>query len=149
MPPFAGFIQHQGIILNGILGLGATDVRAARQAGRPVPPAIPINLLVDTGADVTFIDSPTLNQIVQGIPFVRLDFANTPGVPFGLTPVYAVGLTLFHPSGQALHNLLLGTQEVFEGAFALNNIHGVLGRDILARFLLVYDGPSGAYSLSW
>ena len=41
------------------------------------------------------------------------------------------------------------TLPVMESDFSAQNIDGLLGRDVLAQFLLVYSGPDNAFMLSF
>src|SRR5689334_21641991 len=76
-------------------------------AHRPIPQPITVTALIDTGADVSCLDTPALARIAlqRQRAFLRV---NAPGAAAWLyQPAYFAGLTVLHPSGRASDNLLI------------------------------------------
>jgi hypothetical protein len=62
---------------------------------------------------------------------------------------YPVSLTLVHPSRSAKANLVLRNHPVLEQPLGPLGYQALLGRDVLAKCLLVYDGPSATFTLAY
>ena len=58
---------------------------------------------------------------------------------------YDVSLSLLHPN----LSLTLNTVPVLESNLAAQGIQALIGRDILARCLFIYDGQFGNFSLAF
>jgi predicted aspartyl protease len=112
-------------------------VSAAEAEFRPPYPPVPVRALVDTGASKT--------NIVRWV-FDRLGLSPVSQVPVhtastGLTPlladVYAVEISL----GGAMTGLLATDLDVVAAEeLSGSGVEALLGRDILGRGLLIYDG---------
>ena len=117
-----------------------------QKASTPIPNPIEGFVLIDTGASITAIDVSIFTQLginPNGIAMVgtaggpqqqstypvRLTFPGT-GIP-GVNHAKALGCNL---AGQ----LVLGTRPLI----------ALIGRDILQRFILIYNGSAGMFSLS-
>lgn len=140
-----------GPALDLTIGLSASAVQSMRSAGRPVPSPWRARALLDTGADLTCLDPTALAPLIgAGIPPARYVFSNLPAAG-GLIPsaVYAVRLMLQHPSGRPTQALDIRTLMVVERAIGAAGIEALLGRDVLDRCLLIYDGPAGDFTLQW
>jgi hypothetical protein len=112
-------IGPEGAVLDVQVGLAAADLQLLHTAGRPVPTPAVARALVDTGAEVSCVDSQLLDALrAVGVAPQRFVFANFPAAG-GLTlaPEYAVGLTIMHPSSLARDRVARydsrNTQETF------------------------------------
>lgn len=95
--------------------------------------------LIDTGSTVSAVDLELLRQV--GAPQIGSRGVGTVGGVI-VMPVHAV--RLLTPSGVVLADTALG-DDPRDGGTA--GVRVLLGRDVLARFRLVYDGPGGAWGL--
>jgi len=105
----------------------------------PIPAPITGNALIDTGASITAVDLTLIQQL-------------------GINPVGVS--TVFTPQGQAAQELfpiklafpgttiILSLNAVLGSELRNQNIVALIGRNILARCILVYNGPLGNISLS-
>ena len=59
--------------------------------------------------------------------------------------LYDVSLALIHPA----ITLTIPNVPVTEAVLSIQGIHGLIGRDVLRRCLLVYDGQSGVFTLAF
>jgi hypothetical protein len=148
MPIFSGFVVPQrGILFNATLELTATAAQARAQSGHaPIHP-VQLRALLDIGADVTFVDQQTLTAMMQGVLPVRMGIIPSPQQAWQPTPVYLLHLSIQDPQGGQPFDL--PTQEIHQGDFSLPYCQAVIGRDILSRCLLSYDGTQGVYALGW
>jgi hypothetical protein len=67
------------------------------------------------------------------------------GAGFHRAPV----LTVLHPSLRRRSHLVLPDHHVVEQPLGVLGYQAVLGRDVLAGCLVVYDGPAGACTLAY
>jgi hypothetical protein len=136
----APVVDH--LILPALAGLPVGRERALRLAGRPVPPAVAIRLLIDTGSKRSTLVPGVLHHLdpwpgdevrvstslrsgTTQFFWVRLDFSEARLAPFELVQVA----------------LLAMPPEVAR-------FHGVLGRDLLRELVSFdYEGRRGRYTL--
>jgi len=114
--------------------------------GKAVPNSVQLRALVDTGATYTCIDSSVvarLNLVRTGTMGV---LTPTTGAIPQLLPQYDVDLQFVSPTSQVLPPL--EDVSVLEAALSAQGIQALIGRDILARCLFVFDGPANSFSLS-
>lgn len=108
-----------------------------------IPAAIPGFALVDTGASITAVDVSMITQL--GIAPMGFTDVHTPGSDQTVRQaVYPVGISFVGSGIPPLQfNMVLGSPLLNQGIIAL------LGRDILAASILVYNGRLGHFSLSF
>jgi hypothetical protein len=115
-------------------------------AGQPVPAAIPITGLIDTGASCTSIDVTFLRQLA--IPETGTTAVHTPSTQANAphpTSVYDISLVLVHP----LIRRTFMAVPVIEANLIHQGIQALIGRDILAACLFTYDGQAGTFALGF
>lgn len=146
MPILSMPLDADGAIVDLLIGVSDTRAAALRVAGLPVPGAVQVRALVDTGASCTAVIASVL------LPFELAPIGNTTiSTPStGPAPVtcnqYDVSLGLIHPQV----TLRFGAMGVVEcQALSPPGIQALLGRDLLAHCLLVYDGLSQRFSLAF
>jgi len=144
-------INSAGPLVEVHFGLPAAKVHALRRAGRVVPSPVIVRALIDTGADVSCIDKGILAPLIAlGLKPNRFVFANLPAAGgVNLAGEYALGILIPHPSGDPKSALRFRSQPVIEQPLASLGYQALLGRDALARCLLIYDGPSGTFTLCY
>lgn len=96
--------------------------------------------LIDTGATLSAVDASTLAQL----SLQPVGIANV-GTAAGQQPqnLYPVRMVLTQMSLGIDYSQVLGVNLAGQGIIAL------LGRDFLQRTILIYDGPSGEFTLSY
>ena len=120
------------------------------QANRPVVRR-PVRLLIDTGSSHTAIDEDELRAL--GIHASGKTFVRTMASSVGVAPqhnTYRVSLLL--TCAQAGRSVLVDDLKVTapdNRPFAGTGYVGLLGRDVLDRGLLMYDGNGGHCALSF
>ncbi len=151
MDSIRGPITSEGALVDIQVGLSAPVVQGLRASGRPVLQALNARALIDPGAEVTCLDPQILTPLAAaGAALQRVVFANLPSLG-GLvaSPMYAVSLTVVHPSGTARANLTVRNLPVLEQPLGLLGYQALLGRDVLERCLVVYDGPGRCFTLAF
>jgi hypothetical protein len=117
---------------------------ALRAAGNAVPAPIAARFLIDTGASATNV----CQSVIQQLGLTPTGQVNVLTPSTGATPV---------PMPQYDARIVFAFSELQYTVdavpvtctdFTAQGIHGLLGRDILARGLLVYHGDAGFCTLS-
>lgn len=146
MSHFTNRIGPSGPILICFLSASSPKEAALRDAGLPIPPAQIANILIDTGASHTVIDSRFVGLLGLDQTGVLPTHTPTTGtIPIDL-PTYGVSIS-FAGIANAIHTL--PAHSVSASDFSGQGIDGLLGRDVLASARLTYSGPDSTYYLSF
>lgn len=131
--------------------IGVSDGRktAITSAGTAVPNAILVQALVDTGASATCVD-PSVLQALSLTP-TGSTMVKTPST--GNQPVqfdqYDVSLGVPPASDQQLP-LYIGTLPVIcTELLTSQGFHVLVGRDVLSQCILIYNGNTKLFTLSY
>jgi hypothetical protein len=130
------------------VGLSRAEVLRLRHAARPIPAAVSLRALLDTGADCSCVDPRAMATLILPVQNIRL--ANIPAVG-GLAPITQLdaGLTIVHPSGDPQSNLVIADLTLAEVPLAALGYEVLIGRDVLRKCRLLYDGPGGRFRLTY
>lgn len=148
MPFFTLQIDSNGPMLNAVVGV--SDARSAAMIAEGEQPPDPIVLrgLVDTGASCTCVDPVHVEKL--GIPPTGSTTLMTPST--GKNPVtvdqYDVSLAIYSSVVQSpcrIQNLPIVPAELKEK----QGFDILIGRDVLSRCVLIYNGFSGVYTLAF
>jgi hypothetical protein len=97
MPVILGPLISGQALVNVTVAPTSARAAALKASGVPVPPALPLDAILDSGAAITCID-PSVRQALNVSPFA-LRAVSLPGNP---NPVHAyyfkVSLTIVHPT---------------------------------------------------
>jgi hypothetical protein len=150
MPQVTLGTTPQGLIVEAIVGVSAPRLVALRSEGKAIPESISVMALIDTGADSTMIDGSVITRL--GIPSIGTIAMHTPST--GAQPVecFTFDVCLGIQSQQAGYLIThFDTLLVMESDFAAQGVvyNALIGRDVLSRGLLFYNGPHNAYTLSF
>ncbi len=108
---------------------------------KPIPPPFRGIALVDTGASHCCVDSAAVKGL--GVQPVGIQKVNTPSGQEDQL-VYPVLINCAEGPFHYQTNTALASDHL-----AQQGIVALLGRDLLANVILIYDGPRGAFTLSW
>lgn len=149
MPHFTLQFSAAGPILNGLIGVSQARRGALLAAGQPVPNLIQVRGLVDTGASGTCVDPSVLKTL--GLSPTGIVTLNTPstGAQPHTADQYDVSLAI--PSSVPTHAPLLvpNLAVVCAELLIAQGFHALIGRDILSRCLLSYNGLTGLFTLAY
>jgi hypothetical protein len=119
-----------------------------RSAGLATAQPVEVNALIDTGAEMTCLDVALVRRI--GLPPAAVGLANVPATG-GLNAAsdYDASVAILHPSGRPSNNLVIPELLITGLQMNTTGYDAVIGRDVLAYCILVYDGPTGAFVLTY
>lgn len=146
MPSVNINITELGPVVTVYIGVSAPRRVILERLGKPIPEPVRCQLLIDTGASRTNID-PWIIQTLSLTPTGCVE-VHTPSTTAGNAHIchqYDVSLTIPHPGINRIFNAI----SVLEAALSHQGLDGLLGRDILANCLFVYNGELGIYTLSF
>lgn len=135
-----------GPVIDVHVGVSAPRRKALEAAGLTVPAPVTCRLLIDTGASSTCVDPSILkplNLTPSGVASIH-----TPSTTAGNSHTcnqYDVSLMILHPSLIRT----FGALPVIESNLSHQGIEGLLGRDVLAHCLFIYNGELGVHTLSF
>ena len=143
MPHYSLAITSAGPLISLHISVSAPRREALVKANKPIPPPVLTQLLVDTGASCTNIDSTLIGKL--GLTPTGSVLMHTPST--GQKPVkaltYDVGLILDVGGHQ------VSSVSVIETDFSDQGFGGLLGRDVLALARMTYSGPDNIVYLSF
>lgn len=133
-------LQKNGPVLDAEVRFDSQLAKVTKAANLPVPPGIPARFLIDTGAQTTCVNQSILDklQVLQiGDTEVCTPSSTT------TRGVYACGLAFPGSPLESIPDLFVIGCDLSSQPY-----DGLIGRDILARAVLVYNGGSGSWSLA-
>lgn len=148
MPVLTAPLQHEGPMVDVALGWSDARARQLRLALRPVPQPVTTRALIDTGAEMTCVDTGLVRAL--GLPAGMTVPVTLPAHGgWMLSSVYPASLTVVHPSGNTRDNLLLRDLSVLDAPLAALGYQALIGRDVLARCRFLYNGRDDRFRLSY
>lgn len=131
-------------LLSAIIGVTAARRQHLMASNEPVPQAIDVKLLIDTGASHTGLSAIVFEKLM--LPAAGILSAHTPSTKSGAETFlsYEVGIDV--PARPI--DLIIPRVEVIAINTKGQAFDGILGRDILSECLLVYNGRERAFTLS-
>ena len=150
MPHFTLDNSPQGPILNAVATVSSARRVALEAAGLSIPDPVNIRALIDTGASLTCLDSSVALALqLNPTGSTRI---NTPSTGVDPAPADQYDISLYIPTAiQGQHGLFLPALPVIcvDGFLSSQNIHGLIGRDILSLCIFYYNGTIGQFSLAF
>jgi hypothetical protein len=147
VPHFTLALSQNLPLIDMMVGVSGARMQALTAAQQPIPAAQAVRGLLDTGASCTCIDP---------LVFAALGLQPTGSMPMltpstGPTPqnadTYDVGIVI--PNGQqqglVVPVLAVSASELYQG----QGFHALIGRDILERCVLNYNGSIGLFTLAY
>lgn len=119
---------------------------ALAAAGVPIPRAVLLTFLIDTGASSTCVDPAAVASLnLQPTGTVQMQTPSTNGVPL-VCNAYDISFLLPAPKGIPFS---IDALPVIESSLRPQGIDGLLGRDVLAQCALFYNSPFGGFTLAY
>jgi len=149
MPHFTLQISEQGATMSALIGVSEGRKNALTALDQPIPELVRGIALLDTGASATCID-PSILQKLRLTPTGQV-MIRTPST--GINPVlfdqYDVSIYV-PPASQDQIPLYMGTLPVVcTELLASQGFHILVGRDILAQCVFIYNGSMNWFTLSY
>ncbi len=142
MPHLTLQISPGGPIVDILVGVSHPRQQALQRASQPVPTAVQIRALVDTGASGTCVDPTVLTRLgLAPTGYMPIRTPST-GIQPHMASQYDVSLILLHP----MLTYTISAVPVIGSMLAIQGIQGLIGRDVLANCLFIYDGRSGLFT---
>lgn len=146
MPHLTIEVGPRGPMILAAVGVSESRRKALTDAGHSLPNLEMVNALVDTGASGSVVDPAVIAPLgLSPTSYISVHTPSTNGQPVQ-QPVYDLSIWLYHAK----------TKHIFERSFPVccaglraQGIDMLLGRDVLAECLMVYDGPEARYSLAF
>ncbi|MCI4319396.1 MAG: hypothetical protein L3K23_04585 [Thermoplasmata archaeon] len=141
MPSFTASVRdlrHDGAVLPLLVGVGADAEAALRRTGRSVPEAQQVRALIDIGAGRSLIRTGLPARL--GLTPVGVVEIDTPSSTDMEAAEYRVRFWLDHSLGLEVTAL--------EAPIPGDRLGALLGRDVLASAVLLYDGPGNRFTLT-
>lgn len=146
MPHFTVTLDQRGAPVQVIFAATQARRNALVAAGLAIPPPIAATLILDTGASMTSIDKDVIAKL--GLQPTGSTAILTPST--GPTPhqcaTFDVDLVVATQGGGFKHVAAL---PVIEGDYSAQGHQGLIGRDVLAEWRVVYSGPDNAALVSF
>jgi len=148
MPIIKGLVTEEGGLVTVSLGWSRARVRKLRREHRRVPARLEAIALLDTGAEVTCLDSRLIEELE--LPFDGVVLAKAPALgDVTFSAKYAASLTIIHTSGRTDDHLVINDIAILELPLDLIGYQAVIGRDVLSRCLFLYNGIGERFALKY
>jgi predicted aspartyl protease len=145
MPHLTLPLSPSGCLVDLYVGVSEARRNALAAAKLPIPEVIRVHGLIDTGASCTVIDANAIASLQLTPTGSILVHTPSTGANAAAFAQYDVLLSIYHPT----HSLVIGTIPIVTSDLAATGIQALIGRDVLAKCLLVYDGVASHFSLAF
>lgn len=147
MPLFTLQYQANGPIITAGVLASKQRAEALKAAGQPVPGPQLVRALVDTGASCTCVDPTHLEAL--GLSPTGTVQVHTPTPVEAPSQSYQYDVGMFIMADATEPPLVLDTLPVVASSLGQQGIDALIGRDILSRCVLVYNGKIGQFTLAF
>jgi hypothetical protein len=147
VPYFTSHFQAGAPYVNLVVAPSLSRVQALQESKLPVPQPLPVRGLIDTGAAMSTIDTDLVQSLgLESTGSTSVHTAAT-GMPPQPTSTYDIQIVIVgaFPS----QSFTLPLLPVTEASLKAYGFHVLVGRDVLAHCLFVYDGRAGIFSLAF
>jgi hypothetical protein len=129
--------------LEVLVGVSAAREAELRHLQQPIPPVVRALAEIDSGAAITGIDRALLVQLSLQSKTSTSLFTPATGAFLQSFPLFDISLILIHPAV----NYHMDNLPVVGAHLAAQGIQVLLGRDVLAHCVFIYNGPADSYTL--
>lgn len=147
MPSITVSNGPSGPTLNILIGPSVQLQQALKDAGITAPSPVACVFLVDTGASHTVVDADVIAPL--GLNPTGAIMIHTPSTAGNAVSMPQFDLMIYVPGATGAPGWLIDSLPVTASSFKGQPIDGLIGRDIIDRGLLVYNGTSGHFTLAY
>jgi len=148
MPHFTLQVSPQGPVVNAGIMVGDARQQALQDAGQDIPAPQLIRALVDTGAGISGVDPAVLKALgLTQTGEAEIHTPSTKGVAV-VTPTYDVKIAILAGRPGDLH-FISETIQVTATDLTVQGLQALIGRDILKRCILHYNGADEHFTISY
>ena len=145
MPHFTLGLTSEGPVIDLVVMASQPRADALKSAGLPIPTPVALRCLIDTGASGTCFDAAAIAPLgLSPTGTTPISTPSTGAVPHQCES-YDVSVLFYHPD----NSRYFGTLPVIAIDFSAQRIDGLIGRDILASCLFVYDGGAQSFAIAF
>ena len=149
MPHFTLQNSPQGPVLNAYVGVSIARETALTSSGQPTPNPQLIRALVDTGASITSVDPSVLtalNLTATGNTLIHTPSTGNKPVPADL---FDIGLLIPAASNNQSALIISILPVICAELLVAQGFHALIGRDVLAQCLLIYNGTTKLFTICY
>ena len=145
MPYLTVQFASAGPLIDLLVGVSQPREHALLKNSMPVPNPVQVRGLIDTGDSCTCIDPEIISSLSLAPTGTTTMLTPSTGIVPHECNQFDVGITLMHPELAFNFQAL----PVIEAKLKHQGFQALIGRDVLADCLLVYDGRHGSYTLAF
>ena len=147
MPHFTLPIDENGPLLNAVVHVSGARSTVLRSLGQPVPNAVPVRALVDTGASITCVDPQVMDQLDITPRGKATCLTPSTGEGHVFMDEYDVCISVYRDLHEA--PCRIDDLAIVESVLEPQGFLVLLGRDFLSRCILHYNGVTRSYTLAF
>jgi hypothetical protein len=136
-----------GPLLTAFVGPSSPRQQALTAAGQQIPQATSGVFLVDTGASQTAVDKTLI--VPLGLTPTGAGMFHTPSTGATPVPFPQYDVMLFIPGSKVGQAWIIEAMPVMECDLSAQGIQGLIGRDVLDRAIVVYNGPVNHFTVAY
>lgn len=147
MPYFTIQVSPLGALIDALIGVSAARNAALVAAQQPVPPAVTVRALIDTGASISGVDPSVLTALALQPSGNTLINTPTTGNQPQTMSTYDVGLLVpNHPHSPFFLGAfpVVQTQPITQMGY-----QALIGTDVLRLCYFTFDGRTGLFTLAY
>lgn len=145
MPCLTFNLSANGSLLDLAVSISKPRQVALQKAGKTIPSPAKMRGLIDTGASCTCIDPEIIKSLNLAPTGVTSIATPSTGKNAHICNQFDVSIKLVHPS----HVYTISVLPIIETHLSHLGFDALIGRDVLSRCLLVYNGPNNTYTLAF
>lgn len=147
MPSITLSFSTGGPLINAMIAPSWPRQQAMRAADVAVPSPTFGTFLVDTGASSTVVDASLIAPL--GLQPTGAVMFHTPSTGATALPFSLYDVMLLIPGPGQGKAWIIEALAVAECNLSAQGIQGLIGRDVLDRAMLVYNGPENHFSIAY
>lgn len=146
MPILNGKVTDEGPVVDVLIGVTGPRRFQLTKHNFPVPPRARVRVVLDTGSALTAFDPQVLRALdLRPVGSITIHTPSTGQTPHTCNE-YDVSISLLHPDGELHFPFVPVIDSEFAGP---DGIRGLIGRNVLADCLFVYNGPQDTFTLGF